>query len=181
MTRRLRWLVAVIVVLLLGYGGMLVVYPQVRPWRSFPGLKRAPSRDRTARRKRPQTKYTEISATIAIPPADEVGPLKGCPKRQLETILDVHISHPHGLGIGDVTPDGPADRAGIRPGDQLAEKHECPSTTIGRFLPREEIREVSVTIHRSNQEAAEGEETGEPAGESGEQVPEDEPVSARSP
>jgi hypothetical protein len=177
MTRRLRWLVAVIVVLLLGYGGMLVVYPQVRPWRSFPGLKRAPSRDRTARRRRPQTKYTEISATIAIPPANEVGPLEGCPKRQLEIILDVNISHPHGLGIGEVTPDGPADRAGIRPGDHLAESYECPSTTIGHFLPRDEAREVSVTIRRPHQDAAEGEATGE----GGEQVPEDEPVSARSP
>lgn len=181
MTRRLRWLVAVTVVLLLGYGGMLVVYPQARPWRSFPGLKRAPSRDRTASRRRPQTKYTEISATIAIPPADEVGPLKGCPKTQLETILDVNIPHPHGLGIGDVTPDGPADRAGIRPGDSLAKPYECPSTTLGYFMPREEAREIKVTIRRASQEAAEGEATGEPAGEGGEQVPEDEPVSARSP
>jgi len=169
MTRRLRWLIAAAVVLLVGYGGILAVYPQARPWQRLLTRRAAGPRDRSSRRGPPQVEREDVSVTIAIPPKDEVGPLEGCPKDRLETILGVKLSHAHGLCVGTVAPDGPAAKAGIEPGDQLAERHECPSTTIGRFLPRDDIREVRLTLRRPK---AEGSEPDESAGEAGEAIAE---------
>lgn len=167
MTGRLRWLMAAAAVLLVGYGGILAVYPQARPWQTLLTRRAAGPRDRSSRRGPPQVECEDVSVTIAIPPADEVGPLEGCPKNRLETILGVKLSHPHGLCVGTVAPDGPAAKAGIEPGDQLAGRFECPSTTISRFLPRDDIRDVRLTLRRPK---AEGSQPDEVAGEAGDPI-----------
>ncbi len=235
MTRRLCWLVIAAVAVLGGYGAILAVYPEARPWRtgvvpeearsSDPAGERVsppsqfqekpvaagqpatierrptadkptaahnpPPLDRPAATDRPSPLHTqaalaqpgsaEISATILIPPADEVGPLRGCPKKQIEAILGVTISQPHGLGIGAVVPDGPADKAGIRPGDQLARPSECPSKTINRFLPRADSRTVSVTIRRPVSDQAEGEPDREAASDAEDEAAEAPPGDRPSP
>lgn len=163
MTGTLRLLAVVVVVLLAGYGAMLVVWPEARPsWR--PARRLAGIAGGPASQQRPsQGSYEQISAEIVIPSADEVGPLEGCPKTQLGTILGVSIEQPHGLGVGDVVPDGPAAKAGVMPGDQLGRPSDCPNTTLGRFVPGDEARTVAVTITRREPEAAEGAGDGEPA------------------
>ncbi len=124
---------------------------------------------------------TEISATILIPPADEVGPVGRCPKKGMETILGVTISQPHGLCIGSVVPDGPAAKAGIKPGDRLGQPSDCPRSTIDRFLPGDEAREVRVTIRRSKQQEPDGRPNPEPGSGAGDQGAEAPPSGEPSP
>lgn len=99
---------------------------------------------------------------IVIPSAAECGTLEGCPAKQLAAILGVSFSNPHGLCIDTVDPDGPAAKAGVEPGDQLGRPSECPSSTIGRFLPRDEARTVAITITRWKPEQADAQGDGEP-------------------
>ncbi len=157
MTGTLRWLAVVVIVLLAGYGAMLAVWTEARPsWRPARRLGMT-SGESASQQRPPQSSYERISAEILIPSAGDVGLLEGCPKTQLGTILGVTIEQPHGLGVGDVVPDGPAGKAGVMPGDQLGRPSDCPNTTLSRFLPGDEARTVAVTITRRKSETAEGE------------------------
>lgn len=185
MTPRLRWLAVTAVVLLGGYGAILAVNPAARPRWTSPVRKRADSGadsgHRERKRKPPPPEFEEIPAEIVIPPTEEVGPLRGCPMKQLETILGVSISHPHGICIGAVVADGPAAKAGIQPGDQLARPSDCPSSTLGRFLPRADSRTISVTIRRPKSDQPEGQADREPPSDAEDEASEASPDEKPSP
>ncbi len=164
MSGRLRWLAVTVLVLLAGYVAILAMWPEARPSRPRRSAsRRVDTSSAPASQHRPsQGSYQQVSCEIVIPSADEVGPLGGCPKTQLGTILGVSIARPHGLVVGDVAPDGPAAKAGVQPGDQLGLPSECPSSTIGRFLPRDEAHTVTITITRRKPEQADAQAGSEP-------------------
>ena len=129
---RLRWLVGIAVVLALAYGVMIAVYTDARPWR---GAERQRSSAAAAASRRraafDPADYDEVVVTLVIPARADVptGGAHGgsCPQDQLCNILGVRLAQPHGLVVGTVVPDGPADKAGIKPGDRLAAPTECPA------------------------------------------------------
>lgn len=153
MNRTLRLLVIVLVLVGAGYGVMVAVIPEARPWDR--GNAR-PSNRPAGAGGREQTsdpgEYEKVAVTIEIPAARDVptGGAHGgrCPKDQLCNILGVKLAQPHGLVVGTVVPDGPADKAGIKEGDMLGTSAQCPSMTVNRFLPDSDPRELELTVRR---------------------------------
>jgi hypothetical protein len=150
MNRRFAWLLAVLVALGAGYGVMLVVLPEARsgaggstrlPGASEAGAGGAGTAGAGA--------YETVAVTLEIPAARDVPTATGhCPKTRLGNILGVTFASTHGLVIGTVIPGGPADKAGIKPGDMLSGGSECPRTVLPRFEAGEEPREMKVNARR---------------------------------
>jgi hypothetical protein len=153
MNRTFAWLLVVLVVLAAGYGVMLVVLPEARP--GFGGSRRRPPASEARAGGAGTTAasvYETVAVTIEIPAEKDVptGGTHGgrCPQDQLCNILGVRLAQPHGMVVGMVVPDGPADKAGIKKGDMLSTSGECPSMALNRFLPRSDAREVKLTVRR---------------------------------
>jgi len=166
MNRRTVLLVAVALVLLAGYGIMLAVNPDTRPWgKTSDRPANRPAGAGGGDRAMDASEYETVAVTLEIPAAKDVptGGAHGgnCPKTRLANILGVTLAQTHGLVIGTVIPDGPAAKAGIKPGDMLAGRSECPRTILPRFEARAEPREMKVNVRRrrsaSQAESEEGE------------------------
>jgi C-terminal processing protease CtpA/Prc len=96
--------------------------------------------------------------TLEIPAAADVptGGAHGgnCPQDRLGNLLGVTLARTHGLVIGTVIPGGPADKAGIKPGDMLGEPSDCPQTSLPRFEASKEPREMKVNVQRPRSASA---------------------------
>ena len=84
-----------------------------------------------------------------------------CPKDQCGEILGITISSPHGIVVAAVVPDGPADAAGIKPGDSIVAcngtRVSCPAVLLPLLGTGKEPLTVKLTTHRrkaSGSEAA---------------------------
>ena len=154
MAGRLRWLLGIGAVLALGYGAMLLVWPDARP--TFPrGTRRTDGGSPT------KASWTEQTLTVRIPAGTEGSEGSdgtGCPKYAVSAILGVMIASPHGCLLGSVTPGGPADAAGLKPGDGIiacqGESVACPSSLLRHVLPAGEDREVELTVRRRQRAGA---------------------------
>jgi hypothetical protein len=159
MAGRLRWLLGIGAVLALGYGAMLLVWPDARP--TFPRGTR-----RTDGRPPAKASWTEQTLTVRIPAGtegSEGSDRTGCPMSAVSAILGVAIASPHGCYLGHTTPGGPADAAGLKAGDSIiacqGESVHCPSSLLRHVLPTEDDHDVELTVRRRQRaEAAEDEE-----------------------
>lgn len=169
MSRTLALLVVVLVLVGVGYGVMLAVIPESRPW----GKEGAPPPRMPAGAPGSQatigpSEYETIEVALEIPAAKDVptGGAHGgnCPQDRLGNIFGVTFATTHGLVVGTVVPDGPAAKAGIKPGDMLGEPTDCPNTSLPRFEAGSEPRTVHLNVKRpkgsSEGQPAEAEETG---------------------
>ena len=147
-------------VLVILYGVLLYVEPDARPWKRSARSRPVP------REARPRVDdgtelagYDMVVVTLEIPAAADVprGGTHGgnCPQDQLCNILGVRLARTHGLVVGSVVPDGPADRAGIVPGDMLGNPSMCPSTVLPTFRVGAEAREMELTVRRPRGEEEE--------------------------
>jgi len=156
MDGRLRWLLGVGAVLALGYGAMLLMWPDARP-----KLPRHTQRGDGGTHD--EAPWSEQTMTVRIP-AEAVGSDgTGCPKSAVSAILGAVIASPHGCLLGRVRPGGPADAAGLKAGDGIiacqGESVACPSSLLPHLLPAGQDRDVELTVRRRDRAAAvEGEE-----------------------
>ncbi len=159
MNRTLGLLVIVLVLVSAGYGVMMAVNPEARPWgnTSYRPSNR-PAGAGGGERMTDPSEYEAVALTLEIPAAADVptGGAHGgnCPQTRLGNILGVTFARTHGLVIGTVIPGGPADKAGIKPGDMLGERSECPRTTLPEFEAGKEPREMKVNVRRPRSSSA---------------------------
>ena len=174
MDRRTVLLIAVALVLAAGYGVMMVVNPEARPWgKTSNRPSNRPAGAGGGERAMDPSEYETVALTLEIPAAADVpgGGAHGgnCPMTRLGNILGVTLAQPHGLVIGTVIPGGPADKAGIKAGDMLGGRTECPQTTLPMFEASKEPREMKVNVQRprgaSEAEREEGDTEETAAGE----------------
>jgi len=165
MTRTLGVLIGIVLVLAVAWGVMMVAMPEARP--SLPelgGVGRliAEKSDGAARTEGPGA-FEEVLVTVEIPPAAELPDLDGCPADQVRGILGIELGAMHGIGVSAVSPEGPAARAGIQPGDSIAkckgELLTCPMTLLPHVQPGETAREVEFTLRRAKTQEPESSPT----------------------
>jgi len=81
-----------------------------------------------------------------------------CPKDIVGTMLGIVISQDH-CTVVSVEPEGPADLAGIQPGDRVAscdgQRLKCPSSLLQLLEMRSESGDVQLTIRRPLADQAE--------------------------
>jgi hypothetical protein len=172
MPLRLRLLTGAAVVLVLGFGVMLTVWPEARTRLGFTeASQRIEAKVKGAgTRSRHQRETETLELTVEIPAcqprpegqpeqdsaewgAPRTGPrLERCPKMQVQNILKIIFAIPGGCVVGSVTPDGPADKAGLKPGDSIVACNEfsvvCPKTLVEHIEPLTDVRVVKFIIER---------------------------------
>lgn len=171
MTSRLRWLIALVVVLGAGYGVLCGLYPEFRP--SLPDMSSlrhsSPTGERPGGTSTTSQRYERVEVTVELLSTEEQWPWTnkeagrtayGCPMHQVSNILGVVVANPYGVLISEVLPGGPAEKAGIKPGDCLCDSTMCASEFLPRVQARSERREVKLTIRRPVQ-AEESEDAGD--------------------
>ena len=110
---------------------------------------------------KPSATEGEIVLTLQIPAAGtkaESAPLSGhggsCPMGAMSGLLGVEITNPHGLIIGRVVPNSPADKAGLRTGDSVikidGQAVTCPRKCVPFLKQGDKPREVKLTVIRPN-------------------------------
>jgi len=105
----------------------------------------------------------EIPAQTAAPegqPGERRGPHggAGCPMSESNQLLGIRISRPHGIVVGEVVPDGPAVKAGIKVGDSIVacdgKPVSCPSSLRPMLGRGGKVITVELTIHRPKEAPA---------------------------
>jgi len=145
MDGRLRWLLGIGAVLALGYGAMVVTWPDSRP--------ALPSHTRSGDGGPPgETSWAERTVTVTIPAETAGSDRRGCPKSVVSAILGVVMMKPHGCLVSRVMPGSPADAAGLKAGDSIiacqGESVACPAGLLPLMLPAGEDRDVELTVRR---------------------------------
>ena len=161
MTARLRWLVLAAVLVAGAFTAVYWAFPDYRPGGNRPRAKaRTKARAHEKAAPHPQLApggYDRVVVEVEIPAAEEpeLGPdgspvekKKGCAMTQVCNILEVTLSNPHGIIIKEVLPGGPADGAGIKPGDALCDPTECPRVFLPAVDPGPEPRTVKIAVSR---------------------------------
>jgi len=169
MTRRLGLLVAAVVVLAVIYGVMLLAWPEARPKVELAkGQARAVPQE--------PREYEEVVVTVEIPARDKTRPMprggpdgEGCPAHRVPRILGITFGGGGGgLGVGTVVPEGPAAKAGMKPGDLIAkcegEPIDCPRTLARHLRQSSKPRQVEMTLRRPKAEEGDGEKATGPHG-----------------
>jgi len=125
-----------------------------RPASASPAAKAAPAEAASQR----------LVVTVQLPAKGEGGAARpmgrgagghgaGCFQSQTGELLGVTIARPHGCIIGNVLPEGPAGKAGIKPGDSIiafdGKEVTCPRTLVMGLGQRPGPREVKLTIVRA--------------------------------
>jgi len=88
-----------------------------------------------------------------------------CPQTQVGTTLGLTLSQPHGCIVGNVMPNGPAGKAGVKPGDSIVEADgktvTCPSVLAPCLTGTAQPGKVKLTIlRRKNAKSAGQKSTG---------------------
>jgi hypothetical protein len=153
MGRGLSWLLGVLLVLAVGYGVVRALIPGARA--AAPpaaGRSQLSEGEDLQRAESGPGDHDTMVVTIEIPAAADVptGGAHGgrCPKDQMGNVLGVTLSQAHGLVVATVLTDGPADRAGIEPGDWLGNAQDCPSSTLPSLRAQHEPRSIEWTVRR---------------------------------
>jgi S1-C subfamily serine protease len=161
MTRTLGVLIGVVLVLAIGYVAMMVAMPEARPSLPEVGKLVRPTGGHpgAAARSKDAKPFEELVVTVDIPPAAELPELRGCPAHQVCDILGIKFGAMHGMGVSAVSPEGPAAKAGIQPGDGIAlckgKPVTCPSTLLPGVRPGKTTKEVELTLRRVKKQESE--------------------------
>ncbi len=98
------------------------------------------------------TEYDEVTVSIEIPPLSEFptpwGQLEGCPQTRMTLTLGVTMYPAEGCPVLTLDEDGPAARAGIKPGDRLGGPDDCANSLSFTFRPKSKARTVEWTVRR---------------------------------
>jgi len=96
--------------------------------------------------------HDDVPVSIEIPPLSEFpGPwaeTDGCPHTRLTGALRASVGPSNGCPVLSVESGGPADKAGIRPGDRLGGPDDCASSLYQSFAPGIYSRTIEWTVHR---------------------------------
>jgi len=158
MTRRL----IVLAVALAAFTSYTSCYAATRPYR---GLRagRAPAAGPQAGRA-PAAGQEKVVLSVKLPPAGRApaGPMVGgpgaghgprCPQTQINGILGVTITQPHGCVLGQVSAHGPAGKAGLKAGDSIVEADgqvvTCPSALLPFVQPGAKGKTVKLGVMRA--------------------------------
>jgi|GEM_PF-1909576 len=160
MSRGLRWLLVAVVLFGLANVALLIVS---REPESPDVPAQANPRDRPAARpvapKPDEASFEEVVVVCQVPAREEPlsqvfgsGHGPNCPTTRVSSLLGIAIASPHGIKIGSVVSEGPASRAGIRPGDGIAKCFgkavSCPASLLPLLGQEEERRPVELTLKR---------------------------------
>ncbi len=89
----------------------------------------------------------------------------GCPQTEVGATLGLALSQPHGCIVGNVMPNGPAGKAGVKTGDSIVEADgktvTCPSVLAPCLSSTAQPGKVKLTILRRKSAAPAGQK---PAG-----------------
>ncbi len=145
MTRRLVLLVVALAAVIACYVVVVRVAPLPEGPRLLkPGLEMTPKED--------TREYEEVAVTIEIPPLSEFpepwAQTDGCPHIRMSGALDAQLSGGGGVRVLAVKPGGPADKAGLKPGDVFGEQEDCASGLVHFFAPRKQAHTVEWTVRR---------------------------------
>jgi hypothetical protein len=152
MTARLILLLALLGALILAY----VIVLRVAPTPALPASARpstgSPGESRAVRPIFRQGQLDPVTLTINIPPLAEFpapwAETEGCPHVRITRTLRVSVGPAGGVPVLSVEPGGPADEAGIQPGDLLGQPGDCASSIYRAFLPGQEPRTIEWTVRR---------------------------------
>jgi membrane-associated protease RseP (regulator of RpoE activity) len=76
----------------------------------------------------------------------------GCPQTTVSIVLGLSLSQPHGCIVANVTPKGPAGKAGVKSGDSIVEADgktvTCPSVLAPYLSDTAQPGKVKLTILR---------------------------------
>lgn len=79
------------------------------------------------------SEQSEVSAAAFTAQEGIEAPALGLTGQEMESLYRSYNQWPQGVYITQVTPDSPADRADLRPGDILTDIDGCPITTQGEL------------------------------------------------
>jgi len=161
MTRTLGVLIGIVLVLAIAWGVLMIAMPEARPSLSEVGKLVRPTGGQSgaAAHSQDPDAFEEVVVTVEIPPAAELPELRGCPSHQVCDILGVKLGAMHGIGVSAVSPESPAAKAGIQPGDGIAmckgKPVTCPSTLLPGVRPGKTTKEVELTLRRVKEQEPE--------------------------